>query len=501
MNRYHLILLFALVIFTYIPSLFGGFIWDDEDFVYQNRYVATFDIGNMWTQQAIAGRGKSSNYYRPVQLTTYALIHRVVGYWPSAYHGVNIAFHALAAILVYAMLRGLTGSRWVSLAASAVFAVHPVQTEAVTYISGLSDPLVVSFGSASVLAYLHKHRHPFYLLGSLVLYILALLSKEIGIVFGAIIFTHALLFHRKHILIIVTLFSSVTIGYLLYHWGVISVAPTRAFWPDTPYADSAVIRIATFTRSFFTYLSLLIFPAVLHMERDPTVVIEQSLFNPYAVLLITLIVITVALIVKRFRSRTERMKVLFLFGAFFLSLAPYSGIVLINGLMYEHFLYVPMMFFFAFLFMFIPRQYRAVTTAVLVLVIALSIARSWIRQYEWIDPVRFYTQTLQHAPMSLRVRNNLGMEYAHRGQYEQAITQYNTVLSSNRRLAPTHHNLANALRAIGRYGEAIDHYRLAIESDPDLTPAYAALIETYELADQPQDAQSLREMFDEQFRR
>ena len=52
------IILIIIGFLAYLPSFFGGFVWDDEDFVYANTYVKEFQINKFWSENAIAGRGK-----------------------------------------------------------------------------------------------------------------------------------------------------------------------------------------------------------------------------------------------------------------------------------------------------------------------------------------------------------------------------------------------------------------------------------------------------------
>ncbi len=103
MSRKHFysFLLAILGFFIYFPSLFGGLLFDDEDLIYANAYVKTFAIGKFFTENSIAGRGKISNYYRPIQLILYALVYKIFGLSPFAYHLLNIIFHITASIFAF----------------------------------------------------------------------------------------------------------------------------------------------------------------------------------------------------------------------------------------------------------------------------------------------------------------------------------------------------------------------------------------------------------------
>jgi hypothetical protein len=75
------------------------------------------------------------------------------GVGPAGFHAVNAALHALDAVLVYALLRTLTGALWPSAFAAALFALHPLRVESVAWIASRKDVLSAAFGLLALLAY------------------------------------------------------------------------------------------------------------------------------------------------------------------------------------------------------------------------------------------------------------------------------------------------------------------------------------------------------------
>jgi len=141
------IILVLIGLLAYLPSLFGGFLGDDEDFVTKNAYVKELRISRFFTENAIAGAGKTSNYYRPLQFSLYSLLYRLAGPSPVLFHSASLLLHTAAAILAFLWLLRITGKRRFAFLASLLFLLHPVQTESVSYISGISDPLYAAFFS------------------------------------------------------------------------------------------------------------------------------------------------------------------------------------------------------------------------------------------------------------------------------------------------------------------------------------------------------------------
>ncbi|PJE62462.1 hypothetical protein COU88_04890 [Candidatus Roizmanbacteria bacterium CG10_big_fil_rev_8_21_14_0_10_39_6] len=279
-----LLCIFVVAFIVYIPSLFGKFVWDDEDFVYANTYVQQFQISKFFTENAISGRGgKQSNYYRPIQEITYAVEYKLAGQNPFLYHLNNNILHACVGIILYLVLLEIGIPYLVALFTVLFFVIHPIQTEAVSYVSGRSDMLYVLFLGLSVLFFLKKKLKDVWL--SMVFFMLALISKETALV-GIVLLPASLWLQTKNILISIKktipylLIASV---YLIFRFTILEFQSSSVVWDNTAYATSIIVRVSTFFRSYFTYVRLMLLPYGLHMERDLTTPIVQSFFTWWTV--------------------------------------------------------------------------------------------------------------------------------------------------------------------------------------------------------------------------
>ena len=135
-------------------------------------------------------------YYRPLVTASYALDAWWSGVAPGGYHATNVALHATACALLYALLRRLAFGRGISLAAAVVFAVHPVVASAVAWIPGRNDVLLAVFALASWLAFVRDRtgggswRDRALHLG---FFALALFTKETAIVVPLVCLAHVAL--------------------------------------------------------------------------------------------------------------------------------------------------------------------------------------------------------------------------------------------------------------------------------------------------------------------
>lgn len=179
-DRRAILLLVALVILLYLPALQCGFIWDDDAYVLGNPTLRSLSgLQRIWFSP-----GATPQYY-PLVFTTFWLEFNTWGLWPAGYHAVNIALHALAAVLAYRCLRALQLPG--ALFAAALFAAHPVQVESVDWITERKNVLSAVCFFAAALAYLQfalasdlrAPRPPRRYLAALLLFLAALLAKSV----------------------------------------------------------------------------------------------------------------------------------------------------------------------------------------------------------------------------------------------------------------------------------------------------------------------------------
>ena len=130
----------------YLNSLSNGFAFDDPDVVRDNPMI---------TENAPAALLHTVYYpgalYRPVTMLTYMANHQVSPD-PFGFHLVNILLHALVTLAVLALARELLGSLLAATVAAALFAVHPVHTEAVSNVVGRAELLAAFLVLVTLLA-------------------------------------------------------------------------------------------------------------------------------------------------------------------------------------------------------------------------------------------------------------------------------------------------------------------------------------------------------------
>ena len=168
-------LIILLTVVAYIPALRGGFIWDDDAYVTENRLLTAPDgLKRIWFS------AHHESQYFPLVFTTLRFERMLWGLNPVGYHVVNVLLHGMNALLVWAVLRRLAvPGAWL---AAAIWAVHPVNVESAAWITELKNTQSTLFYLLALLAWMKftnsKTVRPwrFYAL-ALLLQALALFSK------------------------------------------------------------------------------------------------------------------------------------------------------------------------------------------------------------------------------------------------------------------------------------------------------------------------------------
>ena len=128
--------------------------WDDNRYVTENPYLRSLDWPNLW---AMLTRFYFANY-APVVLLSFALDYRVWGLEPFGYHLTSLLLHVLNITLAYAVARRLVGGGTGALVAALVFAVHPLQVEAVVWVAGRKTLLCGTFALLALLSYMRSSK-------------------------------------------------------------------------------------------------------------------------------------------------------------------------------------------------------------------------------------------------------------------------------------------------------------------------------------------------------
>ncbi|MBI2526258.1 MAG: glycosyltransferase family 39 protein [Candidatus Rokubacteria bacterium] len=178
------------VVLGYAATLSYDFVWDDTLLIqrswhlHQWRSLPAVLGSHFWAEVQ-----EASHYYRPLVMLSFFLDVQLWGLNPAGFHLTNVLAHLATSLAVLALGRRLTGSHWAGGIAGVAFALHPLHSESVAFISGRTDILATLFFLLALLSYAawrDSGRHLQYAL-SLAAFFLALMAKEVAITLPAIL--------------------------------------------------------------------------------------------------------------------------------------------------------------------------------------------------------------------------------------------------------------------------------------------------------------------------
>ena len=405
-------LLAALVYLNTIPA---SFTLDDLEIVERNPLTESIgQLGRIfatdyWAAYEYADHG----LYRPLTIATYALQRTLHGASPAPFHAVNVLLHALASGALALVVAQLFGNGRIAFVTGALFAVHPVHTEAVAGIVGRAEILAFLGTATCLLAYLRatvdpgaKVRlwAPLCVLG----YAVGTFSKEIGFLAPAtILLTEAVLPSRRRLLRgdrrALAIFGALAVVAILFLW-----LRSRAIGDHGVSAALAglttIERVSTAIRVGLEYLGLLLAPVRLSADYwVGDVPIARSLADPGP---LAALAAFAGLAVLAGRFRRTHPELLWGLGFFALTLFPVSNLAFpIGVLKAERILYTPSAGFLvmaaaAIVALHDAARWRTFAVAVLAIALVALSARTWLRNGVWRDPCTLARATVETSPGS-----------------------------------------------------------------------------------------------------
>lgn len=511
------VFLTILVTAGYTNVLQNGFVWDDTIQILQNPFLRPgaswlrlFNFG-VWAFPN-PGRPSANNYYRPLQMLTYKIIVQMFGFSAPAFHSVSLIFHLIVTLLVYIIILQLTRRFALATAAAALFALHPIHTEAVAWVSALPELGCAIFfllafllfllairptakGPVEQPARLFRRTRLWFL--SCASFALALLWKEMAVTMPLVIASHLILFSPEELPAAARIrrafrgslpYWAVLGAYLplRYHaLGFFSVSQRNWALPPRDYALTVVDLVAK-------YWWKLLLPLHLNAYHifDPV----RSLAEPRAlgaILFVGLAVAGVAYGYRRFPLAT------FAASWVFLTLIPVLDLRDVGRNVFaERYLYIPSVGFCLLLVWLasealatLPMGWRSQQgVCALTLVGAMYFAQTAKRNMDWRDQFTFFSRTLEASPNSPGIENGVAdLLRSEKSDPEGAESHYRRALALAKEQHPPEwdqvdsadQGLALIYSERGAYDKALDllaEAQAAEPNDPEVQSARGAVL-------------------------
>lgn len=515
-----LVIVLAVTAAVYLPSLRNGFTnWDDDIYVTGNAAVK--DVSLRGAIRLFTGFHVSN--YHPLTMLSLMADGALGGGGPFAYHLHSLGLHLLNILLVFVLFSRMHGRGIAPLAVAALFALHPIHTEPVAWISSRKDLLYSAFYLVSMTAYVNyvKYGRKKYYFASLGLFVLSLLSKPMAVTLPAVLFLLDYLSGKK-----------LNMRSLKEKAPFFAAAAVFALLTVLAQQESASIReqnsllfnILTAMHGLLFYAAKTVLPvnlAPLYEYPADTVGALPSVF-----ILSPFITAAAAWCVIRMVRKGMKKPA---FGILFygLSLLPVLQI-LPAGRAYaaDRYAYLPVMgLMYAAAcglesFSGKGKKQAYVSYTVLILAVSAFTALVPAQSAIWKNGVTLWTDTVRKYPDSPTPYVNRGIMLSRQGDYDGAVSDYSRALELRPDFVKAYSNRGNAYlgrndtaaaladfdRAIeispgmaalyinravtyhrmSRYGDAIADFTRAIELDSSYRQAYSGRADSYLASGQPQ---------------
>jgi Flp pilus assembly protein TadD len=412
--------------------------WDDLGYVVENEAAH----GLSWAHLAAAFTRPFVGNYAPVHVISYMLDHELWGLRPAGYVAVNVVLHAACAAALFSLVRRLAGRADVALLAAALFAFHPVQVEAVAWISQRKTLLAALF----TLAAFHFHldhqdgRRPRWSYAlSLLAFGLALLAKPVAVVFPVALGVHARCAGRRLRLAGLLPFGACAVAAVL---GGIATQPVVAANTRLLYlgADGTATAL-TMGPVLLRYLGLLAWPARLSAVYDVPI---RARPDPAAVAALAAVLALVAVGAWLWRRRRQAF---FPYALFFLGLLPVCQVVPLVTTMNDRYLYFPLLGAAPLAAAALLGQaggavrwrwLRPALAAGLVLGLGWTSA---VRVGAWRDDLTLWSDAASRAPRSAMAWFSLGRSLEDAGRGDESLLAYASALAVDAEYRPAVENM------------------------------------------------------------
>jgi protein O-mannosyl-transferase len=466
--------LVAAVFLVYQPAWNGGFLWDDDTHLLNNPVLRPGGLLRTWVP------GTYANYW-PLTATVYRLEFDMWGLDPLGFHLVNIALHALSALLVWRILTLLRIPG--AMLAAAIFALHPVNVESVAWIAQLKNVLSLPLALLAMLFYLRHERNGYWwqLTASLTLFLLSALAKGMTLTLPVVLLACAWWqrgrIGRRDLLRILPflLVGGLMVGMEVFQQHFAGAAAVRS--------DSLLGRAVVAGCAVWFYFWKLIWPVNLTFVYPRWTIGERDLM---AYLPGALLVATLAL--AWWQRRSWGRPVVMLLVCYVALLLPALGFVNIFFMEYslvaDHWQYAAMIVPCAALAAALAtlgdwlrwpwRGEYAFSLALLAILAVLTFRQS----HAYADIETLYRTTVARNPACWLIQNNLGNLLTDKGKlsasqgrideattwYRESLSHYRDALKAKPDYADAHLNFGSALARLGRTDEAIGEFRQAVIS-------------------------------------
>jgi len=461
--------------------------YDDPDYVYENPFIKNGVSVKGLVEVFVHGHFQ---LWLPLTSLTYMLGCDLYGLNAAGHHLTNLFFHLVNVLLLFAVLRRLTGAIWPSGLVAALFAVHPLNVESVAWVSGRKELVYTLFWLLGLWAYGRYGRQPnVKRYGSVLLcHGLGLAAKTSQMTFPFVLLlldcwplrrfgaqdTNGARSPGRVLRLIVEKLPLIALaapaGLSAY------LITERSGGMESLEAVPLSTRIPNTVWVYGFYVAKLFWPSGLALHYP----YPSSALPRWQVAAALVVLVAISFAVLLFLRKYPYLAVGWFW--FLVTLFPVSGFFRATKfLMADRYAYVPLIGLFILLAWgsvaiaaYAPKMKRPLAACAVVYVLAMGIC-GMVQARHWENSFTLFRHVIDVTPRNALAYKNLGSAFASAKQYEQARVQYLKGIEIAPNDSELHASLAGALTQMGKIDDAIEEYRKAVAISPDLAAAQYGL--------------------------
>lgn len=488
-----IIVLFGFIV--YANSMFNSFVWDDLALFSISEYRSASNVSYFFIDH-------SMSFYRPIPVTILATLYTLFGTATFAYHMLALSIHIMNTILVFLLFRKFL-AKLIAFFLSIIFLTHPMNIEAVAYISSIINPLFLFFGLSALFLVSNKK------LGYLVKYslisillLLAILTKEAGFIFMILIpfymtFNIDFKFVKKDYIILLVSYVFALIPYTFLRFFVTNVVSVENDYSPVPIMQASIFeRTITLPKTIYYYIHTFIYPKTLAISQNWLVkeINLNDFFIPLAVVIVFFFTLGLGF-VYLLKKKSKLLKTYLFFTFWFLiSWGIHWNIIPLDMTVADRWLYLAMIGLLGMIGVFVneikaknKNINKIVVLTSIVFIVFLSV-RTIVRNQDWKDPLTLYLNDVKYSKDSYDLELLIANELLNMSKYDEAKPH----LLKSIELAPRFWGNWNSLgfyyEKIGDIDNAIDAYSTSIENNPGSNISYGYLADIYVNNKDPKEA-------------
>jgi tetratricopeptide (TPR) repeat protein len=487
-GKWLIVLVLSVTFFAFANSLFNGFAYDDTTQITNNPFIRSLSniptalVTEAWFWRAQMDKDPSQQnkpstpYYRPTIMVYFMFGWALFQDTAFGWHLANVLMHLAVVYFVFLILKKVTQDERLSATSALLFAIHPLRSESVAWISGLTDVFLALFLLPAFYLYLlyRESNRPKYLMIGIGLFLVAAFTKEPAVCLPIFIAAYEIFIANqekpfRERLKPAIIYGAIFLGASVFYFIMRQYALGFLLSDNKYVANSLIYTVLTIPIVIWKYLGLLFWPvdlSLFHATPLVTSPLELRFILPF----LGLLGVVAALWPLR-NSRIARFAILW----FAINLLPVLNLSAFdpNFMVQERYLYIPSIGFSLLIAMgllkmpierwFTFKSRRTAQLAIITLLTILFTGRTLAQNSVWKDDMTLWIHGAEVASDQTMPNFILGHEYVKKQQPQKAIEIFEHYMELQPANVVVITNLANAHLQMYEFNHLRSHLTRGIE--------------------------------------